>query len=270
MTVLEKAFYWLRKRFYTFLIKKYVIQEQRTITSLTEAMQNHTNRVCCIHGGAKEINSFFEQYGGTDKLIQILETCYDVILSPAYTFSFKEGRVFHQKYSRPDLSWFSVAFERYAYKRTADPMHSLWIRGNVDLNQYQEFDTFSDKGIIASLDSKDATTISLGTDRVIISNIHYLEKKLGLPYRREVKYKGIVIDEENNLREIIHTTTENKYNLHFERERMEYDLLREGVLKRYDFGSLKLRIFNNEDFFNFLKRKTDKNPYYLFFERYDK
>ena len=66
-----------------------------------------------------------------------------------------------------------------------------------------------------------------------------------MPYRKEVVYKGVIYYDDHNFEKIEHKTTENKTAGQLERERIEYDLLKEGVMKRYDFGKFSLRVFNN-------------------------
>lgn len=269
MKLHDKLHFKFNRKYYNYKIRKYTHQEPATPEAFEKVMALYANEICFIHGGYRAIRNFFDPVGGLTRLINILDTNYKITVSPSYTLTFKKHGVFHLKFSKPDIGWFGNQFEKFADFRSHDPLGSMWIRGDVDpasLDLVHSF--FAENGLNGYVDTPKANTLCLGTDTIMLSHLHYLEQKFKLPYRKDVVYKGVVYYDETNFEHVEHTTTENKYVLQLERERVEYDLLKEGVLHRHDFGDLVLRVMNNEAYGNFIYEKTKKDPYYLFYESY--
>jgi aminoglycoside N3'-acetyltransferase len=240
----------------------------RSLSSFKKVLSEISNENCFIYAGHKEIADFFLDKGGLDGLVKVLDENFENIIVPAYTLSFKQHGVYHQKFSKPDIGYFSVLFKDYATFRTEDPIASLWVRGSLNPNKIDLRKTFTSKSsLFGYMDSQNSITLNLGTKDVKLAHLHYLEEKFNLPYRKKVIYEGVAFFDEQKFTKIKQETTTNIGVLHFERERIEYELLKAGVLKRYDFGNLILRVMNNAEFSNFLEEKTKKNPYYLFFEK---
>lgn len=267
MNLSEVLKYKFNKKYYNWKINKYIKKEPESIIAFENTIKLYSNQNCYLHGGYKAINSFFRNDGGFDRLIKILDNNFNNILSPAYTLSFKKNGVFHHKFSKPDIGQFGLIFEKYADFRSFDPIGSIWFRGSIDKSKYDLVNSFlASNSLYSFIDNNKSVTISLGTGVIRLAHLHYLEQKYNLPYRKQVTYNGVIYYDEKSYEKIEHKTTENIGTLQVERERLEYDLLREGVLHRHDFGKLVLRIINNEDFANFIRKKTEINPYYLFFE----
>lgn len=268
MDLFNKALFVCRRKFYARKIGKYVNRKPSTIDAFEDVISNYRNENCFLHGGYRNIEKYFFEVGGTKQLINLLDKNFDNILSPAYTLNFKKNGVYHLLYSKPDIGYFGVEFEKYATFRSHDPIGSIWLRGKMDkstLDLKKSF--FAKNGMYGSLDNDKSITLCVGTNTVMLSLLHYLENKYNLPYRKEVVYKGVAYYDDVNFEFVEHKTTENIGILQVERERLEYDMLKEGVLKRYDFGDFVLRVKNNKDFSDFIKYKTDKDPYYLFYEK---
>jgi len=268
MKLKDKAIFKFRRNYYGRKLKKYISVRDNSCKAFEEIISKYRNDNCFIHGGYSSIKRFFQKSGGIDTLIRILDDNFKNILSPAYTLTFKQHGVYHYKYSKPDIGYFGVVFGAYSNFRTLDPIGSVWVRGclnKTDLDLKNSF--FAKNGIYGCIDNKKSLTICLGTDTVMLSLLHYLEQKFQLPYRHKLVYKGIVYYDDSTFEHVEHKTTENIKVLQVERERIEYDMLKEGVMQRYDFGDFSIRVFNNQDFSDFIERKTFKNPYYLFYEK---
>ncbi|MDD2635208.1 MAG: AAC(3) family N-acetyltransferase [Bacteroidales bacterium] len=249
-------------------LKKHIIHKAPTIKAFEEVLGQYKNDNCFVHGGYRQIVKFFDSGGGIENLIDILDNNFSNILSPAYTLNFKKNGVFHLKYSKPDIGYFGVEFAKHATFRSHDPIGSIWFRGNIDKNQLDlKRSFFADNGMYGTIANDKSLTLCIGTDTVKLSLLHYLEYKFNLPYRKEVIYEGVAYYDDDEFEFVKQKTTENIGILQVERERVEYEMLKEGILKRYDFGNFVLRIKNNKDFADFIKTKTDKDPYYLFFEK---
>jgi aminoglycoside N3'-acetyltransferase len=269
MKLIDKFIYKFKKRYYGWKLKRFVINHNPSIDSFRSVLSQYKAMNCFIHGGSKNIESFFGSQNGLDKLMELLDANFDNILTPAYTLSFKKNGVYHKKYSKPDIGYFGVLFERFASFRSNDPIGSIWVRGKISQNDNIDLQNsfFASNGLYGIIDNSESVTICLGTNTVMLSLLHYLEEKFKVPYRKKVVYNGVIYFDDHDFRHISHTTTENISILHLERERVEYDMLKEGVLKRYDFGNFVFRIMNNKEFSNFIDRKTSKDPYYLFYEK---
>ncbi len=268
MHLFNKIRFVFRRKYFAWKLKQYIIHKPPTVEAFEKVIRSNKNENCFVHGGYRQLMSFFINDGGLDKIISILDTNFQNILSPAYTLNFKKNGVFHLKYSKPDIGFFGVEFAKYATFRSHDPIGSIWLRGVMDtggLDLKRSF--FADNGMYGTINNENSLTICLGTNTVMLSLLHYLEYKFNLPYRKKVVYKGISYYNDSEFEFVEHATTENIGILQVERERVEYDMLKEGVLKRYDFGDFAVRIKNNKDFADFIKLKTDKDPYYLFYEK---
>lgn len=269
MKLIDKLIYKVKKRYFGWKLKKFVNRDYSSKESFKEILSNYKNTNCFVHGGYRNIQEFFGGSNNLDELIELLDENFENILSPAYTLSFKKHGVYHKKYSKPDIGFFGVLFQHHASFRSNDPIGSIWVRGKLssepNLDLQNSF--FASNGLYGIIDNAESVTICLGTNTVMLSLLHYLEEKFELPYRKKVTYNGVIYFDDFNFKEISHITTENISTLHLERERVEYDLLNDGVLKRYDFGNFVLRVMNNKDFSDFIQKKTYKDPYYLFYEK---
>jgi len=239
-------------------------RKEPEFSELNNVLSAYANKNCYLFVGIRQLQTIRGVDDPVKDLVDMLGSHFENVITPAFTFSFKKSGVFHAQFSRPDsIGAFARQFQPYADFRSFDPIHSFWVKGTLDPNQFELRETFSDQGFMAQLNRGDTVVVNIGTNEMRTTNFHQLEQHFNAPYRKEVAYDGIMYFDEQRFEKISQLTTENPADLLVDREKIELDLIRAGLLKRFLFGQLYVRIWNASDFFSFVGERLKANPYYL-------
>jgi aminoglycoside N3'-acetyltransferase len=261
--MLNSIKYKLKNTFLLRRINSFTKIENPELNKLSSVISNFSNDNCSVLIGLRSFKKLKGTDNVMDNIVQLLDTSFKNIITPAYTPSFKKSGIFHALFTKPDsIGAFAVNFQKYANYRSFDPLHSYWVRGLLDPNQFDNRESFSDNSFAAQLNSKNTTSINIGTTDFRSANIHQLEQHFNVPYRKKVTYKGIIYYDEKKHEEIEQITTENIGSSYIDFPKIEYDMLKNGLLKRYAFGDLIVRIWNNAEYFDFMQEKIKENPNY--------
>ncbi|MFB6178940.1 MAG: AAC(3) family N-acetyltransferase, partial [Halorientalis sp.] len=197
-------------------------------------------------------------------VVDHLDARFDSILTPAFTQSFRDTGYFHREESEPELGAFaSLAFETADY-RTADPLHSISVLGDYRFEDCDHHDTFGPDGCYAKLDADDVRILNVGTRWLISTQIHYVERRMDVPYTETVDVEGTVYHGNGTHEQVAQTTYDkNKYVYYWDRLRIMRDLLEDGVLDHYDLNGLKVISVSAQDLREGLEPRIEDDPYYL-------
>lgn len=200
----------------------------------------------------------------------LLELNVPNIIIPVFTYSFCNHEDFDVVKSKTSMG----AFNEYVRKkegryRTHDPLLSLSVPNSLKTR----FETISEHslGVGSGLDilhhMNDVKFLFLGADMAgCFTYVHYVEKILDVPYRFDMPFSGIVIDESGNQyerRQLIHTQCAGvrlpeRYG-YFE----EY-LLEKGLLKKCRFGDKFISCISECDAYKEISQHIrDNGSYFL-------
>ena len=141
-----------------------------------------------IEGNAKELISLLLSMVGDS----------GTIVTPSFTFTFPEN--FDLKKTATTTGALSHLFSREKnIKRLPDGMTSYYMIGrNADrLIDNWAHSSYGDNSIPHQIYEMSGKVLQLGTD--ILSLIHFLEERVGVPYREIMRFSGKIIDGDKSL-----------------------------------------------------------------------
>jgi aminoglycoside 3-N-acetyltransferase len=130
------------------------------------------------------------------------------VLVPAFTYSFTKSGIFHLLYSKAETGRFAEEVRsHHARTRTPDPVFSVTdTTGWLDRQSGLRFDAAFEEGCIwERLLAEDCAIINLGIESLVLTQIHYLERLAGVPYRTWVTREGTVYHDDTSHEEVAYT-----------------------------------------------------------------
>lgn len=157
------------------------------------------------------------------------------IFVPTFTYSFTESREFHQRDSPAEVGGFSEVLRRHLppEHRTLDPVFScVSVERPRDAFASPNTDAFGPGSLWEHLDETDGVILNVALERLISTQLHYVEQRCQVPYRFPKTFAGRVIDTTERSTEIAY-----RYNVRNLEEQTTWDrtairelLLEHGVL----------------------------------------
>lgn len=217
-----------------------------------------------IHAGLSDVKKAFDRNPYTFLLGRFDER-FESVLNPGFTPAFRsvDGSVYHKAYSLPKFGAFSRLFLEDCDYRTDDPTNSILVRGPYRFTGCDQTDTWAESGCFGQLDRENVRYLSIGTDWIRSSQIHYIEAKLDVPYIGTHSYKGVICRDDGRYEGITHRSHEYTMAVAWNRAKIQGDLERAGVLDRYDLNGLQVFAFRARDIREVLTPKILADPYYL-------
>lgn len=211
-----------------------------------------------IHADLRVFGRLEGNGNGFLELIKSLISNDGLMCTPSFTFSFPHD--FDIKNSKSNIGAITNLFSEYKdVKRVPDGMTSYYMIGNNSSKIIDEWSnsSYGKNSIIDQLFEKNAKVLQLGTD--ILSPIHYLEEKVGVPYRTLKRFAGLIIDE--NISYHSHT---NFYARNMDIKKLIPDPIRADfygkLLNSIQINGRQLRLFELRKFIEFgLPRLEDNN-----------
>lgn len=163
------------------------------------------------------------------------------IVIPAYTDYLKNGDTFDYQKSKPSTGAISnKTMKRKDFKRTFDPLHSVfvWGKDQNEILQLEDESTFGENSIFGYLQQKNC--VFLFFDVHIIDSftfIHYVEERLNVHYR---KYKNwiisVTVDEKIHNKNVkFHTKKPGVIN---DFNTLNATLLERNLMIRYSYSNI--------------------------------
>lgn len=226
------------------------------------------SHVSLIHLGVMQA-----EHGSTDVIFDIVQAIKEVIgdkgtfITPSFTYSFCNEK----KYDIEVTPSVVGAFGEYLRKldlssRSTDPIFSVTGFGasfNHLISQHTRT-TFGDGCLYEKLLSVDAKLCNFGVDLFYCTPIHYLERRLGVSYRYDKTFSGILqtpnskqqIDWEYYVRDINVASAPNLNQL-------QYYALQEGLATTVRMGRGTLSSVSLRDYFELAEQKMKRDPMFL-------
>ncbi len=245
------------------------LRSRTPVRSIDEAdleaiLERYDDDTVFVHIGLSDINAAFRgnPFGF---ILSKLDSHFESILTPGFTPSFRkdDGRVYHKQYSPPRFGTFSQLFHPLAEYRTDDATNSILVRGPYRFDDCDHHDSWSPAGCFGALDSQNVRYLTVGTDWLVASQLHYLECLFDLPYIQTVDYEGIIYYDETSHDQIIQRSHEYRRDVTWNRRKIATDLAAGGVVESYNCNGLRIFTFNARELRQALAPKLIADPYYL-------
>lgn len=198
------------------------------------------------------------------RLVKLVGKRGTVIL-PTFSYSFCRGEIYDPVHTPSAVGLLSERFRTTAgVVRTLDPIFSVAIWGaNQKYFQDVGTDCFGKNSIFEKLYEKNAKIVFLG-ETFDLTYLHFIEQRLGVPYRQIKKFKG-QIRIGNGFKE-----SEFDYNVRpldgsvvYDLDKIAEFLDRRGVLKKTRLGYSQIRVVEAKDAYDTIADKLSQNPRFL-------
>lgn len=190
------------------------------------------------------------------------------VLVPTFTYSFNRSGIYHRDYSRSEAGRFSeeVRIARASF-RTLDPVFSVvdtkcWLEEQTGL----QFDSAFEPGCLwERLLRDDAVILNIGINTLVATQVHYLERCIGVPYRSRVVREGVIYLDKAAHECVTYDfyARDLKQNRLLDWPKIEAILLASKRLISLQKMGVKLSWIGVRDFHEVLEPMVSSDPYYL-------
>lgn len=122
------------------------------------------------------------------------------LIVPAYTDNLRDGDTFELHRSKPTTGALSNrVFKRKDFKRTKDPLHSVFVWGQKadELTELKDESTFGPNSIFGFLENDNAVMVIIDVHfNNSFTFVHFVEQRLNVKFRKAYYWKIKVADEE--------------------------------------------------------------------------
>ena len=192
------------------------------------------------------------------------------IVVPTFTYSFCNNEIYDVVKSKTLMG----AFNEYVRKapdryRTMDPLLSLSVPNHLIefFKQYNGRHSLGEKSGLDAIHHMDGVKfLFLGADMgSCFTYIHYVEKKLDVPYRFDMRFQGKVVDEKGNVSEreqYIHTQC---YGVKLPKRYgyFEDELVNQGIAKKVRMGDKYILCMKEKDAYKQIENRIYNNINYF-------
>lgn len=211
---------------------------------LLNGLEMPPGRIIVPHVKLKQLKGLLnsEYRLAAESLLKSLYELYQpkTVLVPSFTYTFTKSGIFHQLFSRSEVGRFSEEVRNtYLQSRTPNPIFSF-----VDTGKYLQFDeidhktAFGKDSIFDFLDQEDCVILNIDLEKIVQTQIHYVEKKNLVHYRYDKRFEGVIYYNEKKWEKINY--------LYYVRDlsvdpRMNYEKREQYLI---DYGVLNLKYSN--------------------------
>ncbi|WP_049911114.1 AAC(3) family N-acetyltransferase [Halorubrum coriense] len=215
-----------------------------------------------VHAGLSDVKQAF-QCDPYDFLLRVLDENFENILVPGFTPAFRDSAVYHKEHSRPAFGAFSRLFLDDAEYRTDDAIHSILVKGDYRFDDCDHHDSFSEAGCWASLDRDDVLILNVGTDWIVSTQHHFLERHFDVPYVSSATHDGVLFDGSGDHEQI--TQVNYEYTMPMKRNSLAIQtyLAETGALTKHDLQGLNVMAISARDLREGLAPAVDRDPYFM-------
>lgn len=213
-----------------------------------------------------------ERFDTFHTLLHDAEQCGANIAIPTFTYSFVgEKEVFNVKETPSTLDPVSEYLRiRNPRKRTLDANFSYLVFGkNFSARHFNvgNVSSFGEGGLIEEIYTKDGYLCAIGGVLEHLTEIHFIERKLGLRYRFDTEFEGIVIDGHDNKSTRTMTYCCRDLNSDYIASflQLKHDLREMGLVERWSIEGydMRLEVIKFKRLYNFIREQVRFNPKYL-------
>ena len=190
------------------------------------------------------------------------------IVVPNYTYSLTKNEVFNLNSTPPTIGKVCEYLSKTSVPRTQDGNFSYLNFSNhffqEHLQKIESYETFGENSLIDELFESDGYLCALGCG-LEFTEIHYIEKKLNIPYRFDKKFTGKI---NNGVDEYVQNNTyfcrDTSLRLRSNFDALYGDLKKEGLIEHWNIDNIfEVRAIKFREIYTFIKSKLKNNINYL-------
>ena len=189
------------------------------------------------------------------------------ILMPVFNYDFLTSGVFSLERSPSQVGVINEHFRTtIATWRTPVPVFSVSGNGELPPIYFQGIiDPFDEKSIFEYLYKTNSLILYYGANFSVTTLIHYVERiSKKLVYRYDKYFHGkIISDCSSELITLKYHVRPAGYELDYDWNRLEKDLINQNILRCFDKGVVKIRILNVKDLVDFWLERFNCNRLYF-------
>ena len=191
---------------------------------------------------------------------------FGTVVMPTFSFSFTKGEDYNLSETPSTVGALTNYFRTIeGVIRTIDPIHSCAIKGPYSsmLSKIGN-DTFGNNSIYAHLHKINAKIATFGTKFADNCFFHYIEQKVGVPYRYNKEFEGVMVNgNEKKKLTFNYYVRDIKNNIISDVARFNSDLLEKKYLKKEDIGRSSIFCIDTELFYSEGVKALKKNINYF-------
>lgn len=258
-----------RARIYANAAKHQLLEEYRPskVSSadpddVTDIFSRYADDVVFVHAGLSDVEAAF---GGDpyEFLLGRLTDQFDSVLAPGFTPSFRRSGIYHKNYSRPEFGTFSQLFLDDADYRTDDAIHSILVKGDYRFDGCDHHDSFAADGCWGKLDEENVLIANVGTDWLLTTQHHFVERYYDVPYNGLASYEGRIYYDDEHHDHVTQTNYEYEITLRRNHRKIQRMMAEKSLLDEYDLGGVSVLLFRAQDLRHALAEELARDPYYM-------
>lgn len=228
-------------------------------SALRDALDAFDADVVVAYAGLSDVAAAF---GGDpyERLRDALFAQFDAVLTPGFTFSFRETGLVDLDSAPPEVGRFGRRFLADADFRTADPVFSLLGAGRFEFDADGTDCSYASGGYWTELHDRDALYLNVGTDRFRCSAFHVAELRHDVPYVSVVEDRGVV-RQDGIARPVVHRAPADDHYRRFARRKVLADL--GDALVDRSVGGVRVQGCRASHVDALLDDRLASDPYYL-------
>ena len=179
------------------------------------------------------------------------------LLFHAYTDNIISGDTFHYRKSKPNTGSLSVAaWKDREFVRTYDPFHSFMVFGKnaESLQKANYISTFGPGSVFEWLHKNNAKMLFIDVSlNDSFTFVHYCEEKTTIPYRKHIKHRIRIIDENDNEKieeKLFYTRKCGYINYLYELDNVLVD---KNITKCYSFNNISFKVMDLSEAYEIIK-----------------
>ena len=221
-----------------------------------------------FHAGISSLKKFNNYKTITLKLLGILEKKnLKSLIVPTYTYSFTKEKIFNRKMSPSEVGRFSEEVRKICkiHQRSIDPIFScVDVFNSGIVNDYLHTASFEKNSIFEYWNNINGILVNFGLNEIVSTQLHYIEFKNNVSYRKNKLFKGHIIDQNKKMKiEYNFFFIKNINKNFFEKSKILKDLISENLINQRNISNINIMWFRSRDVFNFLSKKIQNDKNYL-------
>ena len=213
-----------------------------------------------------------ERFNKFNAILNDIQNSGGNIAIPTYSYSYAQNKLYDMRNTPSNLDVVSEYLrKKNALKRTIDPNFSYLLFGNNFSTRHFEISDSSSFGSDSLIDDvflQDGYLGTIGAEPLkYLTEIHFIEKKLGVDYRFDKKFKGVTISNSGKKKHSTTTFFCRDLNLSYVPTFMQlnHDLIAEKLVEEWiiDDHNLKIKVIKFRVIYDFIREKIIDNPKYL-------
>jgi aminoglycoside 3-N-acetyltransferase len=192
------------------------------------------------------------------------EGCF---ITPSYSYSFCKGEPFNLSTSPSDVGPFSnQLLQDPKVQRSREPIFSVAALGNVgDLFADLPHSCFGADCIYERLLKRQAKIVNIGVSLSYLTPIHHLEYTIGVPYRFNKAFRGLIKTENDHYleEEWVYYVRDYDQPSTPDCSELEREGLRSGLAQKAKLGLGYVTSASIDRYFSLAEKMISRDPWYL-------